>query len=65
MLVHICDRCHEQIGGMRFDLDKFRIFMKGGIAYGLSDKEFCSLHCMQQYLINGLKGRGLDKDIKV
>lgn len=65
MLVHLCDSCHEEIRVTRYHLEEFHLIVDGATQYTINQKDFCTLFCLQQYIINGMKGRGLDKDIKV
>ena len=64
MLVHLCDGCHKQIGHARFALNSFVVLIKDEERYRIDDREFCSRYCMQQYIINGLRNRGLEEHTK-
>lgn len=65
MLIRVCDKCHEKMGKVFCALKTWEFVVDGKLQYRLDNLEFCSLHCQQQYIINGLKGRGLDDHIKV
>ena len=65
MLVHLCDKCHNEIKQTRYHLRGFDLIVHGSTEYIILERDFCCLHCQQTYIINGMKGRGLDKDIKV
>ena len=65
MLINICDRCHEKIEGPMYLIETFKFIINVNVKYEIGSREFCSLGCMQQYIINGLKERGLVEHIKV
>jgi len=65
MLIHICDRCHEEIKGPKYLIEAFKFIIDGNVKYQIAGREFCSLGCMQAYIISGLKTRGHAEHIKV
>jgi len=65
MLVHLCDHCHKELEGFKHAIDSIRVVSDEGLEYSVENKEFCSLHCQRGYIINGMRGRGLAKHIRV
>lgn len=65
MLIRICDCCHEKIEALRIVVHHVSAIIGDSLEYEILDREFCSVHCQTKYIINGMKGKGLDDHIKV
>jgi len=64
MLVHLCDHCHEEIGECKYTLGNFLYLVKNDMKHSVHGKEFCTLQCLHNYLLDGLRGRGWSLCIK-